>query len=76
MRNIIIALDSDYEDHKNDDFEMRFRFQEVEGPEIVITSINRVDDSHHLYAITKDEYLFLRDLFDKYFNVEDVKNND
>lgn len=69
MTNIEIVLRSDYLNGSGDDFRMSFSFGDQEENEIWITSINMKDESQHNFAVTKEDYLFLREQFDKYFKV-------
>lgn len=64
MRNIVIVLKSDYQNGSGDLFRMYFNFN---ADEIEITTVNKKDNSQHDFALTKQEYLFLRKQFDDFF---------
>ena len=72
MKNIEIVLRSDYTNGSGDDFRMYFSFQQPDGNEIGITTVNKLDNSQHDFSLTKEDYLFLRKQLDDYFviNVE------
>ena len=67
MGNIEIVLKSDYINGSGDNFRMAFDLRDKD--EIRITSTNAKDNTQHDFAITKEEYLFLREQFDKHFNL-------
>lgn len=71
-KNIQIVLNSDYLNNSDDHFSMHFNFEENEEKEIRITTTNAKDQSQHDFAITKEDYLFLREQFDKHFEIETV----
>ncbi|SEQ23151.1 hypothetical protein SAMN05216232_1974 [Virgibacillus subterraneus] len=66
LGNIKIVLESDYVNGSEDNFEMFFYFNNQD--EIRITTINSKDNSQHDFALTKEEYQFLKEQFDKHFN--------
>ncbi|TYS60496.1 hypothetical protein FZC76_21740 [Sutcliffiella horikoshii] len=64
MNNIEIALKYVCEKQV---FHMHFSFDEEN--EIFINTTNNMDDSQHDFSLTKDDYLYLREQFDKHFNI-------
>lgn len=66
MRNIEIVLRSDYTNGNGDNFKMFFHFEDSE--EIRITSSNSKDNTQHDFALTKEDYMFLKEQFDNHFS--------
>ena len=48
-------------------------FFEFDDNGIIITSLRGTDNSQHDYAMSKEDYLFLREQFDKHFNLEPLR---
>lgn len=66
MKNIEIVLKSDFTNGSGDVFRMFFTFDDKN--EVGITTTNEKDKSQHDFTLTKEDYVFLRDQFDKHFS--------
>ncbi|MEI2356074.1 hypothetical protein [Mesobacillus zeae] len=66
--NIEIVLKSDCTHGSGDNFRMSFDLSDKD--EIRITTTNAKDGTQHDFAMTKEEYTFLRKQFDKHLKME------
>ncbi|WP_332606841.1 hypothetical protein [Bacillus spizizenii] len=75
MRNIEVSLKSDYTKGSGQLFRMYFSF-DSEDNEIIITSTEETSGEQHDYALTRDEYIFLRARADEFFSLLDTQKED